>query len=89
MLENVQKIEQQEVHKKTWYQRFSGKATATGAAVTGIAITSNANAAGVTELFTTMATELGGISSGTLTVITVLAGVTALLIGWAYFKKVR
>ena len=40
-LQNVEKTEQQEVHKKTWFQRFSGKAAATGAIVTGAVVASS------------------------------------------------
>ncbi|MCW8041265.1 hypothetical protein [Acinetobacter entericus] len=40
-LQNVQKLEQQEVHKKTWFNRFRGKAAATGAIVTGAVVASS------------------------------------------------
>ncbi|OEY93805.1 hypothetical protein BJD20_20040 [Acinetobacter proteolyticus] len=90
MLHNVEKIEQQEVHQKTCFQKFRNKAAVGGAAVTAIAVTAPAHAAvGVADLFTNVATELGGVSTGVLSVVTVLAGVIALLIGWSYVKKAK
>lgn len=85
MLKNVQKIDQQIV-EKTWFQRFRTPLAVGSILATG---TSVANAADVDTLFTGLATDLGGVSTGTLSVVVILAGVTALLIGWAYFKKVR
>lgn len=87
-LQNVEKIETQESHEKTWFQRFRGKLVATSAVATGAVVATSANA-NVDELFTNMATEVSGISTGAMTVITVLAGVLVLLLGWAYFKKVK
>lgn len=85
---NVEVIEVQHPNKKTWFQRHC-PTFAAGAAVVSTAVVSNANAAGVDELFTQMATDVGGISTGAMTVISVLAGVLVLLLGWSYFKKVK
>lgn len=86
-LQNVEKIESQP-QQKTMFQRFRGKLVATGAAATGAVAATSANA-DVTTLFTTMATDVGGISTGAMSVITILAGVLVLLLGWSYFKKVK
>lgn len=85
---NVEVIEVQQPNKKTWFQRHC-PTFAAGAAVVSTAVASSANAAGVDELFTQMATDVGGISAGAMSVISVLAGVLVLLLGWAYFKKVK
>lgn len=87
-LQNVEKIKSPP-QQKTMSQRFRGKLVATGAAATG-AIATTANAAGsVDTLFTQMATDVGGISTGAMSVITILASVLILLLGWGYFKKVK
>ena len=52
-------------------------------------VASSANAAGVADLFTEISTEMGGVSTGVLSILTILAGVVALLLGWAYVKKAR
>lgn len=87
-LQNVERI-QQDFHNKTWLQRFRGKLGAV-AAISSVAVTAPAHAAGSLDgLFTSMSTELGGLSTGALSIITILAGVTALLIGWSYVRRVR
>lgn len=46
-LQNVEVLEQQEVHKKTWFQRFRKKLSAGGAVAGALAVSSSANAATV------------------------------------------
>ncbi|MCU4622435.1 hypothetical protein KTJ54_09970 [Acinetobacter radioresistens] len=75
--------------KKTWFQRHCPTFAAAGAAVGTMVIASSANAAGVADLFTEISTEMGGVSSGVLSILTVLAGVVALLLGWAYVKRAK
>ena len=88
-LQNVEKIDPQ-IQQKTTSERFHGKLVAIGALATGAIATTSANAAGsVDALFTQMATDVGGISTGAMSVITVLASCLVLLLGWAYFKKVK
>lgn len=58
-LQNVEKIEQQEVHEKTWFQRFSGKAAVTGAVVTG-AVVASSNALALKAADITAATSGSG-----------------------------
>ncbi|MFW1816963.1 hypothetical protein ACG9X6_20230 [Acinetobacter guillouiae] len=88
-LKNVERI-QQDHHNKTWFQRFRTKLGVVATTGTAVAVTAPAHAAGSVEgLFTSISTELGGLSAGALTVITILAGVTALLIGWSYVRRVK
>lgn len=54
-----------------------------------LAVGSASAASTVDTLYTTMATDVSGISTGTLSVVTVLASVVVLLVGWGYFKKVK
>ena len=85
---NVEVIEVQQPNKKTWFQRHC-PTFAAGAAVGSMVVASSANAAGVADLFTEISTEMGGVSTGVLSILTILAGVVALLLGWAYVKKAR
>ncbi|EET81153.1 hypothetical protein ACIRA0001_0176 [Acinetobacter radioresistens SK82] len=75
--------------KKTWFQRHCPTFAAAGAAVGTMVIASSANAAGVADLFTEISTEMGGVSDGVLSILTILAGVVALLLGWAYVKRAK
>lgn len=89
-LQNVEVIKQQTQNKKSWFQRHCPTFAAAGAAVGTMVVASSANAAGSVEgLFTTISTEMGGVSTGVLSILTILAGVVALLLGWAYVKKAR
>lgn len=88
--QNVEKMPQPVV-EKTWFQRFNNKlgvavAGASSALVVGSA---HAEGASVDQLYTKVQTDLGGVSTGTLSVIIILASVTALLIGWAYLRRTR
>lgn len=75
--------------QKTWFQR-NCPTFARGAAVVGsMAVVSTANAAGVADLFTEISTEMSGVSTGVLSILTILAGVVALLLGWAYVKRAK
>lgn len=90
-LVNVEKIAVQDRHEKTWFQRFRAKAGVAVAGVSSALVVGSAHAEGavVDQLYTKVSTELAGVSTGTLTVISVLAGVTALLIGWAYLRRTK
>ena len=89
-MSNLKNVEVVQVPvQKTWFQRHCPTFAAAGAAVGAMAITSSANAAGVADLFTEISTELGGVSTGVLSILTILAGVVALLLGWAYVKRAK
>lgn len=88
-LQNVEVIKQQTQNKKSWFQRHCPTFAAAGAAVVTMVVASSANAAGVADLFNEISTEMGGVSTGVLSILTILAGVVALLLGWAYVKKAR
>ena len=89
-LKNVERMEATvQQGKKTWFQRHCPTFVAAGAAVGSMVVASSANAAGVADLFTEISTEMGGVSTGVLSILTILAGVVALLLGWAYVKKAR
>ena len=58
-------------------------------AVVGTALVSSPAHADVSTLFTQATTDLGGVESGVMAVLGILATVVAVLVGWAYFKRVR
>jgi len=88
-MSNLKNVEVMQQTKKTWAQRHLPTFYKAGAAVGSFAIVGSANAAGVADLFTEISTEMGGVSTGVLSILTILAGVVALLLGWAYVKKAR
>lgn len=64
----------------------------TAVVVTGLVLTAPAFAEGtspIDQLYTSAGSQLLGVSDGTLTIITALATVVVLLIGWAYFKRAK
>jgi hypothetical protein len=58
-------------------------------AATSVAVVGSAHAEGIGDIYTQAAKDLGGVSSGTLSLILLFAGIVALIVGWQYFKKVR
>lgn len=91
-LVNVEKIAVQDRHEKTWFQRFGAKAGVAVAGVSSALVVGSAHAettGSVGSLFTTVTGDLGGVATGVLGVLAVLAGVTALLIGWSYLRRTR
>jgi len=82
---NVEVIEQQEVHKKTWFQKFKSK-LAPATVATGVLVASNANAAegglAIPDFLQPAADALGGIgvSLGALFVIAI--GITLVIIAF-------
>lgn len=89
-LKNVEKMPQAVV-EKTWFQRFNTKLGVAAAGVSTALVVGSAHAegAGVDTLFTNVSTDLGGVATGVLAVLGILAGVTALLIGWSYLRRTR
>ena len=88
--QNVEKMPQPVV-EKTWFQRFTNKlgVAVAGASTALVVGSAHAEGASVDQLYTKVQTDLGGVSTGTLSVIIILASVTALLIGWAYLRRTR
>lgn len=87
-LQNVQQIKKPIYVKNRLGRIFPKLATL----IAGALAVGSANAAegdGVAQLYTKVSTDLGGVSTGTLSVIIILAGVTALLIGWSYLRRTR
>lgn len=81
---NVEVIEQQEVHKKTWFQKIKSK-LAPAAVATGVLVASNANAAeglAIPDFLKPATDALGGIgvSLGALFVIAI--GITLVIIAF-------
>jgi hypothetical protein len=62
-------------------------------ALATLAVTAPAYAAegdsAITQLYSNAAGQLDGVTSGTLMIITALATVVVLLIGWYYFKRAK
>lgn len=90
-LQNVEKMPQPVV-EKTWFQRFNNKLGVAVAGASTALVVGSAHAegaAGVDTLFTNVSTSLGGVATGVLAVLGILAGVTALLIGWSYLRRTR
>jgi hypothetical protein len=83
--QNVTPIQQQEAHKKTWFQRFRNKVAVGSTAVGSYALANTANAAGEYDL-TAIGTAITGqlSASGTIIVSILIAAatLTALIIGY-------
>ena len=75
---NVEVIEQQEVHKKTWFQRFRNKLGGT-AIVSSALVATGAHAADVPDFLGTATTSLGGISTGLGVLFVAAIGITLLI----------
>lgn len=86
-LQNVEKV-QKPFHVKNRLGRTFPKLAALSAGALAVG-SANAADGNVASLYTQVSTDLGGVSSGTLSIILILATVTALLIGWAYLRRTR
>jgi len=83
---NVEVIEQQEVHKKTWFQRFRNKLGGT-AVVSGALVASNAHAAdAIPDFLATAGTSLTGISVGLGALFVIAIGITLLIMAFVISK---
>lgn len=74
-LKNVEKIETQETHKKTWFQKFRNK-LAPVAVATGGLVVANAHAADAPDFLATASTSLGGIATGLAALFVIAIGIT-------------
>lgn len=59
-LQNVEKLELQEIHKKTWFNRFKTKMGAVAAGITALAVSSASNAFLKSADVTAATTAAGG-----------------------------
>jgi len=86
--QNVEVIEQQ-VHQKTWFQKFRGRLAASTAATTGLIIASNANAADLdlTAVGTAVTGQLGAAGTIIVSILVAAATLTALIIGYKKLNK--
>ena len=84
---NVEVIEQQEVHKKTWFQRFRNKLGGT-AVVSGALVASNAHAAegAIPDFLATAGSSLTGISTGLGALFVIAIGITLLIMAFVISK---
>jgi|GEM_PF-2008470 len=84
---NVEVIEQQEVHKKTWFQRFRNKLGGT-AVVSGALVASNVHAAdgAIPDFLGTATTSLGGIGTGLGVLFVAAIGITLLVMAFVISK---
>ena len=81
---NVEVIEQQEVHKKTWFQKFKYKLAPT-AVVSGVLVASNANAAegsAIPDFLAPAQAALGGIGTSLGALFVVAIGITLVIIAF-------
>ena len=77
---NVEVIEKQEQHAKTWFQRFRNKLGG-AAAVTTLAV-SNAHAEGLSDIGTVFTGQLSSAETIVVTILVAAATLTAIIIGY-------
>ncbi|MBZ6535515.1 hypothetical protein [Acinetobacter seifertii] len=81
---NVEKIETQERHQKTWFQKFRSKFVP-ASVVTGGLIAANANAADP-DFLGTATTSLGTIATGLGALFVAAIGITLLIMAFSISK---
>lgn len=89
-LQNVEKIELQENHQKTWFNRFKTKMGVAAATVTALAVSGSANAFLKSADVTAATTAAGGeevLSSTGIWVITLVVGMVIVGLVIALIKK--
>ena len=85
-LKNVQKIEAQEIHQKTWFQKFRGK-LAPVAISSGSLVAMSANAADTAPDFLATATSsMSGILTSLGALFVVGIGITLLIMAYSISK---
>lgn len=82
--QNVTPIQQQEAHKKTWFQRFRNKVAVGFTAVGSYALANTANAAeyDISAIGTAITGQLGASGTIIVTILIAAASLTALIIGY-------
>lgn len=87
-LQNVEKIEQQKVHEKTWFQRHCPTFVAAGAAVgASMAITQSANAAIAETILSKITEEITAIGNSQEAIYGLLVVVLIGFLIWRYSKR--
>lgn len=85
--QNVEVLELQVVHKKTWFQRFRNKLAVAGTTATALAVTAPANAAGLEDVGTAITAQITS-AEGIITMVLVAAiTITALIVGYKKINK--
>lgn len=86
-LKNVEKIETQEKHEQSWFQRFRNKFGATAVVATGVVATTGAHAEVVIPDFLAPATTaLDGIGVGLGALFLVAIGIVCVIIAFTTTK---
>ena len=89
-LQNVEKIEVQEQHKKSWFNRFKTKIGVAAAGITALAVSSASNAFLKSADVTAATTAAGGedvLSTTGIWVITIVVGMVVVGLVVALIKK--
>jgi hypothetical protein len=89
-LKNVERIETQQVHEKTWFQKYMPTFAAVGAATTALVVSTSSNAFIKAENVTAATTAAGGeevLSSTGVWVLTIVVGMAIFGLVIAAIKK--
>ncbi|MEG2359075.1 hypothetical protein [Acinetobacter sp.] len=87
-LQNVEKIEQQSFHEKTWFKRHCPAISAASAAVGSMAVASSANAAGLAASILEKVTgEVTAIGNSQEAIYGLLIVVLVGFLIWRYSKR--
>lgn len=89
-LQNVEKLELQEIHKKSWFNRFKTKIGAVAAGTTALAVSSASNAFLKSADVTAATTAAGGeevLSTTGIWVITIVVGMVIVGLVVSLIKK--
>ncbi|MEN8411936.1 hypothetical protein ABFP33_18465 [Acinetobacter bereziniae] len=81
----VEVIEQQEVDKKTWFQRFRNKLGST-AIVSGALVATGAHAADAPDFLGTATSSVTGIGTGLAALFVAAIGITLLIMAYVISK---
>lgn len=84
--QNVEVIEAQNKHEKSWFNRFKYKLGACAAAVS-TAVVSTAHAEGLTEVGTAVTGQLSSAQTIVVSVLVAAATITAIIIGYRKLNK--
>lgn len=82
---NVEVIEHQEVHKKTWFQRLRNKLGGSAIA-SGALVATGAHAADAPDFLGSATTSIGGIATGLGVLFVAAIGITLLVMAFTISK---
>ncbi|WP_119686222.1 hypothetical protein [Acinetobacter ursingii] len=79
----------QQVHQKTWFQKFRGRLAAGTAATTGLILANSAHAEGtdLTAVGTAITGQLGAAGTIIVSILVAAATLTAMIIGYRKLNK--